>query len=564
MGQDTQILLKKSTAPQHQKKLQSPGTSKSDQVAIDGHSGASATECIILDEFEKSSIRENSTITTAQFSKKQSQEADKEAPLINSDVSCSAGRLRLFVENWKSLTQDSIILSWVKGLRIPFSSVPFQYSPIYDRRDSPEEIKIIKELIQKLLDDGAITQCESEIDQILSPFFIIPKTDKSYRFILNLKNLNKFIKTEHFKLENHKTACNLLERNCFMCKIDLKDAYYLVAIDESHRKYLRFCFLDNVYEFTCLAFGLNITPFIFTKLLKPVMTWLRRLGYTSVIYLDDILLFGNTYKECRNNFLATWNILEFLGFIINKEKSVPIPSQTCVWLGFLFDSRNMVISLTEERKQKILALITKFSKLNKTKIREFAQFIGSIISCCAAIEYSWLYTKAFEREKILALETNNENYDAFLNLNSNLKPDFEWWKNNILIGKRDISCPPPLLEIFSDASLTGWGAVCQGKKANGFWTEAEQNDNINYLELKAAYFGLKCFAEEVKCCNILLRIDNSTAICYINRMGGTQFPHLNEISRKIWKFCEKRKIVVFASYIKSKDNVEADTESRKL
>ena len=484
--------------------------------------------------------------------------------MINSDVSCSAGRLRLFVENWKSLTQDSIILSWVKGLRIPFSSVPFQYSPIYDRRDSPEEIKIIKELIQKLLDDGAITQCESEIDQILSPFFIIPKTDKSYRFILNLKNLNKFIKTEHFKLENHKTACNLLERNCFMCKIDLKDAYYLVAIDESHRKYLRFCFLDNVYEFTCLAFGLNITPFIFTKLLKPVMTWLRRLGYTSVIYLDDILLFGNTYKECRNNFLATWNILEFLGFIINKEKSVPIPSQKCVWLGFLFDSRNMVISLTEERKQKMLALITKFSKLNKTKIREFAQFIGSIISCCAAIEYSCLYTKAFEREKMLALETNNGNYDAFLNLNSNLKPDFEWWKNNILIGKRDISCPPPLLEIFSDASLTGWGAVCQGKKANGFWTEAEQNDNINYLELKAAYFGLKCFAEEVKCCNILLRIDNFTAICYINRMGGTQFPHLNEISRKIWQFCEKRKIVVFASYIKSKDNVEADTESRKL
>ena len=402
----------------------------------------------------------------------------------------------------------------------------------YQRRDSPKEKQIINELIEKLLLKGAIVECDPVKGQFLSPFFITPKSDKSYRFILNLEKLNTFIQTSHFKLENHKTASNLIERNCFMCKIDLKDAYYLLAVNKAHRKYLRFCYLGKLYEFTCLAFGLNVAPYIFTKLLKPVMAWLRKLGYVSAIYLDDILLFGNTYEECRQNFLITSNLLKKLGFIINEEKTVSTPSQKCVWLGLEFNSRNMTLNLTEERKLKMLSLITKFSKLNTVKVREFAQFIGSLISCCVAIEYSWLYTKAFEREKIISLEKNYGNYDAYLKLNSNLKSDFDWWKNNILLGKKDISYPTPLLEIFSDASLTGWGAVCNGEKANGFWTDKEENDKINYLELKAAYYGLKCFARDQKHCHILLRIDNSTAICYINRMGGTQYHHLTDITRK--------------------------------
>lgn len=88
--------------------------------------------------------------------------------------------------------------------------------------------------------------------------------------------------------------------------------------------------------------------------------------------------------------------------------------------------------------------------------------------------------------------------------------------------------------------------------------------HINYLELKAALMGLKCFCRELQNKEILLRIDNMTAISYINRMGGVQFVHLNEITRKIWQWCEDRRLFIFASYIKSKDNVEADEESRRI
>jgi len=45
---------------------------------------------------------------------------------------------------------------------------------------------------------------------------------------------------------------------------------------------------------------------------------------------------------------------------------------------------------------------------------------------------------------------------------------------------------------------------------------------INYLELLSAFFALKCFAENLRDCDVLLRIDNTTAIAYINKMGGIQ------------------------------------------
>lgn len=149
-----------------------------------------------------------------------------------------------------------------------------------------------------------------------------------------------------------------------------------------------------------------------------------------------------------------------------------------------------------------------------------------------------------------------------MNINSNLAPSFSWWRDNIMKSVKPFQNYKYALEIFSDSSLTGWGIACNGETSNGFWSYTEKQDHINLLELRAAFIGLKCFANDLKNKEILLRIDNMTAIAYINKMGGVQYEHLNEITRQIWQWCEERQIFIFASYIKSKDNVEADRESR--
>lgn len=349
-----------------------------------------------------------------------------------------------------------------------------------------------------------------------------------------------------------------------MCTIDLKDAYFLLSIHKEHRKFLRFEFDGNIYEYNCMPFGLNIAPFVFTKLMKPVISCLRERGFLSVIYLDDILLFGTTHAECLDNVRATVHLLTSLGFLPNYEKSNLVPTQIIEYLGFIYNSVDMSVSTPSGKKLKTSQLIKKFSSLKSCSIRDFAMFLGKLTSICPGIRYGWLYTKMFEREKFLALRDTGGNYDAIMNLSPTLSCDFQWWINNLPHSKNCIRVDTFELEIFSDASNTGWGICCSGKKPHGFWSEVEKQHHINYLELLAVFFGLKCFAANQSHCNILCRVDNTTALAYINKMGSVQYPKLNNLSRTIWQWCEKRDLFLYASYIKSSDNNEADSESRSL
>lgn len=452
----------------------------------------------------------------------------------------------------------------MSGYKIPVCTPVLQnVAPANTNFSDLERLNLQSE-IEKLIKMGAVLPCEDKPGQFLSKIFLIPKSDGKFRFILNLKSFNKFVDNRHFKMEDYRTATKLMSRDCFMACVDLKDAYFLINMHDSSKKYLRFKFEQQTYEFQCLPFGLSSAPYIFTKLLKPVVSFLRDKGLFIVNYLDDFLCLGNSYDDCLNCVNETVNLLTNLGFVINYEKSQLVPSQCRQFLGFELDSVNMTIGLPIGKRNKILNLVKDVSKSKHIIIRDFAKFLGVLTSACPAMAYGWMYTKLLEREKFLALKKSNNNYDAEMAINKILINDFIWWQENIINLSNPIRDGKFSLEIFSDASLTGWGVMCNGERSNGFWDSVESQNHINQLELKAAFIGLQCFASNIRSSEILLRIDNTVAISYINRMGGIQYTHLNDIARRIWKWCEERQLYVFASYIKSKDNVEADEESRRM
>lgn len=458
------------------------------------------------------------------------------------------------------------LLSWIHGYKIPFAKPVYQKSaPCQRSWSSGEKTQITSQLVQ-LMDKGAITLCTPTEGQFISGIFLVPKPDGSSRLILNLKELNKFIITEHFKLENLKTAMRMMSPGIFMAKIDLKDAYYVISIDISCRKYLRFQFEDRLYEFKCLPFGLSTAPFVFTKIMKPVVAHLRNKRFLSIVYLDDFLLMGDTEIECLHNIKSTCELLSNLGFVINFNKSDLIPNTCCRFLGFNLNSQNMTVELPDEKRVSLISQVRKFKLINVCRIRSFAELIGKLVSACNAVKYGLAHTKIFEREKYLALQSNNGNFDRSMKLQISelLKEDLTWWESKL----SHFTCPIRQfkfeLEIFSDASNSGWGVFCKGKRAHGSWNAHEKKSSINFRELLSAFFGIKCFTENLINCEILLRIDNTTAIAYINRMGGIQYPHLNNLTREIWDWAETRNLWFFASYISSGDNKEADFESRRL
>ena len=91
--------------------------------------------------------------------------------------------------------------------------------------------------------------------------------------------------------------------------------------------------------------------------------------------------------------------------------------------------------------------------------------------------------------------------------------------------------------IDTDASLIGWGAVCNAVTAQGSFTPSDvyyAEGNINVLELLAVKYGLQSFASIIKNRHILVRCDNSTAVSYISNMGGTHSRLCNAVAKEIW------------------------------
>ena len=109
-----------------------------------------------------------------------------------------------------------------------------------------------------------------------------------------------------------------------------------------------------------------------------------------------------------------------------------------------------------------------------------------------------------------------------------------------------------------------FGSESQQPSTGSPWTPEETTHHINYLELLAAFLALKTFATNSQGKAILLRLDNVTAIAFLNRMGGTHSVALCNLAMQIWKWCLERNIFIHvrAKHLPGKLNVRADWHSQ--
>ena len=96
----------------------------------------------------------------------------------------------------------------------------------------------------------------------------------------------------------------------------------------------------------------------------------------------------------------------------------------------------------------------------------------------------------------------------------------------------------------------------------GRWSDLEKDDHINVLEMRAILLGLQSFFSLEKEVDILVKSDNTTAIAYLNKLGGSKSSECELVTKEIWKFCERRNIWVWASHIPGVENETADYMSR--
>ena len=187
--------------------------------------------------------------------------------------------------------------------------------------------------------------------------------------------------------------------------------------------------------------------------------------------------------------------------------------------------------------------------------------IGKLIFASQAVEYGLLYTRSLERAKLLALSQSHGNYKAQMKIPKSIISDLEWWLENLDNGK-SIKTHAFSTIIYTDASDSGWGATDGVRETAGVWARSEKNWHINYKELMAVKLALEALAVNYSNCEILLRVDNTSAISFVNRMGSVRYSHYNDLAKEIWHWAQCRKIFLVASYIRSSENVDADRLSR--
>ena len=57
-----------------------------------------------------------------------------------------------------------------------------------------------------------------------------------------------------------------------MFKADIQDAYYHLHLRKSDQPYLDFSVGGVLYVPSCMNFGLAVTPWFFTKVMRPVVS----------------------------------------------------------------------------------------------------------------------------------------------------------------------------------------------------------------------------------------------------------------------------------------------------
>ena len=192
------------------------------------------------------------------------------------------------------------------------------------------------------------------------------------------------------------------------------------------------------------------------------------------------------------------------------------------------------------------------------KIRKIASTLGCIIAVLPGVMYGKLHYRFIEQDKNLALKLANGDFEQTMQLSRSSLSDLLWWRENINHATNVIYHLPVELTLYSDASLEGWGGTDMSHSVGGRWSPVEEISHINVLELYAAKLVLQSLAKRLHTCHIKLLLDNTTAISYVNRMGGTHSPQLNSLARVIWFWAIERKIWLSAAHIPGCENAIAE------
>ncbi|KAL0174316.1 hypothetical protein M9458_030284, partial [Cirrhinus mrigala] len=214
-----------------------------------------------------------------------------------------------------------------------------------------------------------------------SRYFIVPKKDGGLRPILDLRQLNRSVMRLKFRMLTVSQVVSQIRSEDWFVTVDLKDAYFHVFILSRHRKFLRFAFRGEAYQYRVLPFGLALSPRTFTKCVDAALAPLQLQGIRILNYIDDWLILAQS---------------EQLGLRLNAKKSVLSPLQRTTYLGVVWDSTTMQARLSPAWIDSILATVVRVQEGRSLTVKQFQQLLGLMAAASNVIPFGVLYMRPLQ------------------------------------------------------------------------------------------------------------------------------------------------------------------------
>ena len=318
-------------------------------------------------------------------------------------------------------------------------------------------------------------------------------------------------------------ATSLITTGCYLCKIDLKNAYRSVPINPAHYQYtgLKWHFSDDnkptyLYD-TRLPFGARLSVKVFHRLSRAVQRILARHGITAVVYLDDFLIVSKSKDAAGTDILKAITILRRLGFSIAYRK-VEGPSQKLVFLGIEINSVSQTLHLPAEKIANLSSLLKQFLERPRASQRQLQSLAGKLSWASCVIRGGRTFLR-----RVLDTMHPLKKPTHKVKLSAEFYADIKWWLscmhvfNSTSFGSQSRTCHV----ISTDASNRGAGMTLDDSDWAYMDWEIDLPDvfksHVNIKECVSAVFAILRWAPMLKDSHVVLLTDNIFTKYVINK-----------------------------------------------
>ena len=199
-----------------------------------------------------------------------------------------------------------------------------------------------------------------------APTFVIPKKDKSVRFISDFRELNKRIRRQPYPIPNIQDMLLNLEGFRYATSLDLNMGYYHLELDPASKELCTIVLPFGKFEYQRIPMGLCNSPDIFQEKMNELF---EGLDYVRA-YIDDLLILSKgTYEDHLEKLGSVLYRLGQAGLKVNAKKSFFARGEL-EYLGYW---------ITRDGIQPVKDKVQSIMNLNEPKTRkELRSFIGVV------------------------------------------------------------------------------------------------------------------------------------------------------------------------------------------